>query len=177
MAREDLLPAIKLFEGRVDEAERAFNEALGPLNVLRAEAGLPPRVFGGASQAAAAPATEIRSDMFFGKRQQTAIREYLEMRKAQGLGPAKPREIYDALLTGGFRYEAKDETTALVGLRALMRKRTNFFTKLPNGTYGLTAWYPELKRQKAAAAIDDDAEESVEDDVEQTKTASAGALD
>ena len=43
-----------------------------------------------------------RDDMF------SAMREYLEMRKRQGLGPAKPREFFEALKAGGYQFEAKD---------------------------------------------------------------------
>ena len=71
------------------------------------------------------------------------------MRRAQGLGPARPREIYDALVTGGFEYEAKDAETALVGMRALLRKRSNVFIKVgTSGAYGLVSWYPDARRSK-----------------------------
>ncbi len=172
---EELMPAITLLERKVAEAERKANSLLGALNVLRAEAGLAPRPPGGGGggpgENAATP-SEIRPDTFFGKKQQTAIREFLQMRRALGNGPAKPREIYDALLTGGYQFEAKDTDTALIGLRALLRKRTNIFMKLPNGAYGLTLWYPEAKKQKAAipesgADAETDTDEADLDDEDQ----------
>lgn len=75
------------------------------------------------------------------------MREYLEMRKAQGIGPATPRDIYEALKSGGYQFETKDDTVALVGLRALLRTQPLVFHRLPQGTYGLTSWYPDAKRQ------------------------------
>lgn len=149
MSEQELMPAITVLERRLGETERKVNELLGALNILREEAGLPPRPPSrGDGDDASAP-TQIKSDSFFGKRQQTAIREYLKMRRAQGLGPARPREIYDALVTGGFEYEAKDAETALVGMRALLRKRSKVFIKVgTGGAYGLVSWYPEARRPK-----------------------------
>jgi len=97
---------------------------------------------------------------------QTAVREYLDMRKLQNLGPTTPREIYTAITSGGFQFETKDEHTALVGLRALLRKRTAFFHKLPNGTYGLTSWYPDAKKPKAASVMVEDQETESPADLE-----------
>ncbi len=167
MTEHELMPAITLMERKVDEAEQKVNQLLGALNVLRSEAGLPPRAGGGGGSGGGGSPdqvqTQIKPDTFFGKKQQSAIRQYLEMRRAQGLGPAKPREIYDALLAGGFEYEAKTADIALVGMRALLRKRTETFVSLQNGSYGLTAWYPDMKKRKAAASEeDDDAEDEAE---------------
>lgn len=156
MSEHELMPAISLMERKVADAERKLNGLISALNVLREEAGLPPRPTGGGSGGSSSGAepvtTQIKPDTFFGQKQQTAMRSYLEMRKAQALGPAKPREIYDALAAGGYQFEAKDMETALVGLRALLRKRSETFIKLPNGAYGLVTWYPNAKRPKPAAA-------------------------
>ncbi|MEA2859233.1 MAG: hypothetical protein QOC72_1272 [Methylobacteriaceae bacterium] len=167
MSEHELMPAITLMERKVVEAERKVNELLSALNVLRAEAGLEPRPRGGGSTSADGAenaATQIKPDTFFGQKQQSAMRMYLQMRKSNGLGPAKPREIYDALLAGGYQFEAKDIENALVGMRALLRKRTEIFIRLPNGTYGLAAWYPNARRPKAAAATGTVAEEEEEDE-------------
>jgi hypothetical protein len=88
-------------------------------------------------------AGQINSDAFYGKRQATAVREYLEMRRSAGLGPAKPREIYDALRQGGYQFNAQEDETALVGMRALLRKMNSTFHKVPGtSAYGLRSWYP-----------------------------------
>ena len=165
MSRDDLKPAMELFERRVEESERTMNENLRALNLLRKEAGLPPRLAGQGSEAESSSKglSEIKSDTFFGKRQQTAVREYLEMRKSGGAdGPAKPREIYDALISGGYVYDAKEPETALVGLRAMLRKRSNVFVKIgESGKYGLRTWYPDLKKPDEDKTVDDDAGDAI----------------
>jgi hypothetical protein len=168
--------AIEALERRLADLERKGNALVEVINDLRADDGLPPRApFGGGAgtspgsgSTAVAALSQIRPDTFYGKKMQTAIREYLEMRKAHGLGPAKPREIYDAITAGGFQFDTKDESVALVGLRALLRKRTAFFHKLPNGTYGLTSWYPDAKKPKPGAAVPEDEQD---DDTPETATA------
>jgi hypothetical protein len=151
--------AIETLEKRLMDLERKGNALVEVINDLRAEDGLPPRSPWGSGSGISSSSSKpgetvstIRSDTFYGKKLQTAMREYLEMRARQNLGPAKPREIYDAITAGGFQFETQDETVALVGMRAMLRKRTAFFHKLPNSTYGLTAWYPGAKKPKASAA-------------------------
>jgi hypothetical protein len=176
MSQHELMPAITFMERKVDEAERKVNELLGALNVLRAEAGMPPRPGGGGSggsDVSGSIPTQIKPDSFLGKKQQTAIREFLEIRRAQGLGPAKPREIYDALHAGGYQFEAKTADIALVGLRALLRKRSETFYQLNNGTYGLVAWYPDLKRPKSSASSGEDADDDSDNDQEEEKETTA----
>ena len=172
--------AIEALEQRLADYERKANSLIEVINDLRKEDGLPPRgPFGGGggdgsrAGVGSGSVTQIKPDTFYGKKLQTAVREYLEMRKLQNLGPATPREIYDAITQGGFKFEAKDATTALVGLRALLRKRTAFFHRLPNNTYGLTNWYPDLKKQKPATTVEE--EESDEEEEEETATASKTA--
>jgi len=153
----DLLPAITVLEQELNEIETKAKTLLGTVNMLRERAGMPPRsAFAEDGASGGGAINEIRPDTFYGKRLQTAVREYLEMRKAKGMGPAKPREIYDAVVAGGYQFDATSDDIALVGLRAMLRKRTQFFHKLPNGTYGLTAWYPHAKTAKLKAAADDE---------------------
>jgi hypothetical protein len=187
MTQHELMPAITLMERKVDEAERKVNELLGALNVLRGEVGMPPRPRGGGGGGEGAAEggvlTQIKPDTFFGQKQQTALRSLLEMRRAQGLGPGKPRELYEGLLAGGYQFEAQNAETAIVGMRALLRKRTAIFTKLQNGAYGLTAWYPHARKPRSVVAagsgteVEDDAgdEEGATEDTEETTTKSAVA--
>ena len=145
MSESELTPAILHLERKVSALTLA-------LNVLREEAGLlphAPSLAGDGGVQGPATSLDIKPDTFFGKRQHTAIREYLEMRYAHNLGPATPREIYDALLKGGFRYDAKEERTA-VGLRSLLRRRTNVFVKVADtGAYGLVSRYGSIKPTKS----------------------------
>jgi hypothetical protein len=164
--------ALEVLERRLDEIERNGNALRMVINDLRKEDGLPPRPDGGGVGGGIAPANgsgaklaSIKSDTFFGQKMQTAIRGYLNMRRAStGDGPATPREIYDAITAGGYQFEAKEEHTALVGLRALLRKRTAFFIKMPNGKYGLTEWYPDARKPKTAPGAVADADDDGDDD-------------
>lgn len=168
----ELNPAIALLEGKLREVEKSAGELRSTINFLRKEAGMQPLPEGGiGSDAGGSAVSEIRPDTFYGKKLQTAVREYLAMRKQQNLGPAKPREIYDAITAGGYQFEASSAEVALIGMRSMMRKRTQFFHKLPNGTYGLTSWYPNARAQKVAtgpAAVD-----AEDDDDEASETQSA----
>lgn len=152
-------PAIDALEKDAAELERQWSALVSTINVLREKAGLPPRPASGPPAAIPAGSTStsghnvpIKHDAFYGKRMGTAVREYLEMRKKVGFGPVKPREIFDALRAGGFLFETKDEHIALVSLRNMLRKNSAMFAKLPNGTYGLAAWYPNAKKPRRTAS-------------------------
>src|SRR5690348_2112632 len=117
--------AIDELEKDLNEAERHANALLSAINVLRAKSGLPPRSPDGGgmdgiqSGVSTSPGpgptiSHIKHDTFFGKRMGTAAREFLEMRKSQGHGPAKAREIFDALRAGGFQFNTKDDSIAIV---------------------------------------------------------------
>ncbi len=162
-------PAIDALKKRLEETERKAAEIRNAINMLCEEAGIPAaysQSSTGAQDRSSPIPSQIGNDTFYGKKQQTAIREYLGMRKAQGLGPATPREVYDALVAGGYKFEAKNAETALIGIRALLRKRYLTFHKLPNGTYGLTSWYPNIKVGKSTdnnSADPQDDEESADE--------------
>jgi hypothetical protein len=172
-------PAIDALEKDAADLERQWNALVTTINVLREKAGLPPRPTGGLpgtgparESAAAGQKVSITHDTFYGKRMGTAAREYLEMRKSAGEGPAKPREIFDALTAGGFQFETKDEETALVSLRAALRKNTTTFEKLPNGTYGLSVWYPGAKKlRRASAGAQLDAQDERDDELPEGEVA------
>jgi len=147
MSTNVLDPAIALLEHKV-------NALLAALNVLRAERGLPPYSPSPDGSGSSGPGSlDIKADTFFGKKQHTAAREYLQMRYGANLGPATPTEIFDALKEGGFRHDAKDDQTAKVGLRALLRRRTNVFVKVGDtGAYGLVSQYPDAKKNAGSAS-------------------------
>jgi hypothetical protein len=140
--------AIAMLERGMEEAEEKLRSLRAAVNTICVQAGRPPRYT--VDQLAAASGnriTQIKDDTFYGKKQTTAMREYLEMRKAQNQGPATPREIYESLKAGGYQFGASEEAS-LVGMRALLRTQPDVFHKLPQGTYGLISWYPDAKRQR-----------------------------
>lgn len=148
MPRPELRTAIDALEEEHMAMQRQAAEIRSMINLLCQRAGFDPRYPDNDSTTHAPTPANIRPDSFYGKRMQSAGREFLEMRKRSDLGPATPREIYDALKAGGYQFEAKDDTVALVGLRAMLRKNSGTFHKLPHGQYGLTAWYKDIKTPK-----------------------------
>lgn len=182
-------PTIELLIAQITELERKANAYRASVNVLCERDGLPPMypdsggdgggsgTKGHSNHDTASAIAHIKPDMFYGKAQQTAVREYLGVRKAKGDGPAKPAEILAGLRAGGYQVEAKTDDIALVGLRAMLRKRTVVFHKLPNGTWGLSEWYSNLKTHKEALekgasptkSVDADEDEISADDDSNTK--------
>ena len=148
MPRPELLPAIDALEEELVAIERQAEELRNTINMLCQLAGLDPRYADIESSTHMVTAKSIKPDTFYGKKMQTAAREFLEIRKRADLGPAKPRQIFDALTAGGFQFETKDESISLVSLRATLRKNSATFHKLPNGQYGLKTWYPHPKAAK-----------------------------
>jgi hypothetical protein len=156
-------PAIELLVAQIAELERKANAYRASVNVLCERDGLPPMFpdsggsggdgmnGSGRSREPSITSVQVKPDSFYKKPQQTAVRELLAIRKAAGNGPAKPSEILEGLRAGGYQVEAKNDDIALVGLRAMLRKRTNVFHKLPNGAWGLMEWYPNAKPPKEAA--------------------------
>ena len=172
--------AIDELEKDIRDLERKWIGLVDAVNILRAKAGLPPRDPSGpggddsGTSRSGGVAQSIGSDQFYGKRMGAAAREYLEMRKASGAGPAKPREIYEALKAGGYEFRGKDESNQMVVLRTTLRKSSQMFHKLPNGLWGLKAWYPGVKEAKETAqSATDGAAEDGSDAEKSGKTAEA----
>jgi hypothetical protein len=172
----DQNPAIELLVAQIEELERKANAYRASVNFLCEKDGKPPlfpdnggggggRVNGPErSQGSSSAPVQIKPDTFYGRPQQTAVREFLAIRKAAGAGPAKPLEILEGLRAGGYQVEAKTDEIALVGLRAMLRKRSTVFHKLPNGAWGLKEWYPNAKPPKAATPAAGAPDQPKEDD-------------
>ncbi|MFK4383108.1 hypothetical protein [Bradyrhizobium sp. USDA 223] len=143
----DLDPAIAALERRREEALSTAAELERTINTLCKEAGYAPR-YTEAASSNSTRVTQISDDTFYGMKQTPAMRMYLEMRKAQNLGPATTRDIFDALKQGGYVFEAKTDDIAMVGMRALLRTQPAVFHRLPQGTWGLSSWYPDAKKPK-----------------------------
>ena len=89
------------------------------------------------------------TDEFYGQSLSGSMRKILEQRKAIGLGPATPREIYDELLQGGYAFETTNEQNRINGIRISLRKSSSIFHRLPDKKrYGLLEWYPKAKRRQ-----------------------------
>jgi len=146
--RDEMKPAIDALLVELADQEKQVIETKLLINRLCARAGMEVMFPDAASASGSASIASIRPDSFYGKVLNTAAREYLEMRKSANLGPATPREVYEALVKGGYAPDTKDETNAIIGVRATLRKNSSIFHRLPNGTYGLLSWYPNAKPQR-----------------------------
>jgi len=129
---------------RVKEDEAAKLKRL--VNELCSEGGLPLR-YADITILGDEP-LRIRGDQFYGLAITTAIRNYLEMRKAANQGPATVSEIYEAIKSGGYKFETENEENAKTTVRNNLRKSSSIFHRLPNGDFGLLIWYPNAKPPK-----------------------------
>ena len=96
----------------------------------------------------------IRRDVFLGMRLSTAVQECLKMRNEA----MHADEILRLLEGGGFATGTLGsvEDMQLAKLATTLRKNTKTFRRLPNGAFGLVAWYSKIlnttKRQKRSRA-------------------------
>lgn len=150
-------------ERRRDDLDRAI-ESIRPLAGLAGAGPQPPTGggsgAGGAKKQKHAP-TELRSDSFFGMKAPEAISRYLTISK----GPRSVRDIVDALKSGGFISGAKDLYNNLYTALGRMEE-AGTVRKLPDGTWGLSEWYPARPKSKAAKGdpLESEQEEELNDD-------------
>jgi hypothetical protein len=164
-------PAIAALQAELADLDRKSCELKSTINVLCKHAGQPELYANIKSETGTATVAGIKADTFYGKVIATAAREYLEMRKASNLGPATPREIYEALVEGGYQFEAKSKDIAMVGLRSNLRKNSKTFHRLPNGQYGMLSWYPNAKAPKAGAISNEEEDDTDTEDGADTNSA------
>jgi hypothetical protein len=134
---------IALVQGQVRDLERQLAEKKKIINSLCELAGQPPMY--AADEPVSNGSVAIRSDEFYGKALATAVRKILEKRAGAGLGAASVSEIYDSMVKGGYKFDAKSAANAKRSLRISLTKNSVTFHKLPNGNYGLREWYPNAR--------------------------------
>jgi hypothetical protein len=111
-------------------------------------------------------AMKIRSDQFYGRPLATSVQEFLELRKkSTGEQACDVSEILKALEEGGFDFKAAGwrDNDRLRSLSISIAKNTKVFHRLPNGLFGLLAWYPEVgatKRERPDKVVGTEAGES-----------------
>ena len=96
-------------------------------------------------------AIRIRSDEFFRVGFATAVRQYLEKRKAAGLGAATDREIHLGIVSGGYDFGTPSPDLALKNLRISLAKNTATFVRVPGGSWGLHEWYKPVSKNTGKA--------------------------
>lgn len=147
---EHLTKAIAELEAKLAEQLKSAAKTKSGINQLAELAGLPPPYPD--IEEAVGPSA-IRSDQFYGKAMHTAMRELLELR-GTARGPATVNEIFDALKAGGYQFDTKSDDNAKRVIRITLTKNSTVFHKLPNGPYGLLAWYPNAKAAKPKKGTD-----------------------
>jgi DNA-directed RNA polymerase delta subunit len=140
-----------------DTFERAIEVALAQISELEAQVTDHKRTVNGLCRLASKPAmfpdaspaslALLRDDEFYGKPLATAVQEVLERRKLSGQGAATVADIYDTLVRGGFHFATKNVENAKRNLYQNLSKNSKFH-KLPNGSYGLTEWYPNARKPR-----------------------------
>lgn len=112
----------------------------------------------GAPVDSAAPGTALRFkvDQFVGLELSEAVSQYLEARKANGSveAPATIDEIYDALLSGGFKFGGNTDNPAnhKRAMNIALTRNTAQMHKINENTFGLRRWYGMRAPRKMVAA-------------------------
>jgi len=155
--KQKLEPAIAILQEELVEQERTVLETKKLINNLCKRAGLEELYTNIENSDSGSSLGNIGRDQFYGKALATAIREYLEMRKAARKGPATVNEIYQALVRGGYKFNAKNKVNAKRSLYISLGKNTTTFHRLPTSSgvaddevvFGLLSWYPEVRSVKS----------------------------
>jgi hypothetical protein len=95
--------------------------------------------------------TGIKRNAYYGLPLATCVGQFLEMKAANGtVKEATLDEIMAALKDGGFDLSAisKDPDGQRRGVAITLAKNSAKFHRLPNGDFGLTSWYPNIKAKK-----------------------------
>ena len=161
---EHIDKTIEELKNKVIEKEKELNEAKKMANNFCQMFGKP-LLYVIDEQSPTVLTGQLRGDEYYGRPLATVITSILEARKIQGAGPAMVKDIYDQMIAGGYQFEAKDADNAMRGIRISMAKNPKFH-KLPNGKWGLTEWYPNIKESKEK---EEEIENVVKDIVEGTK--------
>jgi hypothetical protein len=151
---EHLTSIMEQAKRKLAEQEQAVIDSKKFINQLCQFGGVPPLYKLEEAGPTALGIGAIQSDTFYGKSATTAVREFLEMRKASSLGAATYGEVIQALETGGFDFStlSPDKEVAKRAVTITLGKNSSIFHKLPNGNWGLLSWYPEAKEKKKQKA-------------------------
>lgn len=163
--------AIEEIVGQIGKLEAEIRDKKSTVNTLCGVAGREAMYELDAPETAVP--SRIRSDQFYGQALATAVRTILEMRKAQNLGAATVKEIFEALTMGGYTFNTKTDDVAHASLRNSLSKNTVTFHKLPNGRFGLLSWYPNARPAKSAGTTNNGSGDSAEPETETAAEAAA----
>ena len=170
-----VLETIKLVQQEIADLERQLKEKKTTVNGLCPLAKIDP-IYTLEDQVQSDVSVVLNGDEYYSKKASTAVRMVLEARKARGAGPATSAEIYDALLAGGYKFDAKNEANAKNSLRVTLSKNSSIFHRLPNKKVGLTKWYnikPTKAKDKEQEGVEAMAKEFGESEAQPEKSKQA----
>lgn len=149
---DHILKTIEQAKDELRKQEEAVVTTKKLINQLCAFGGMEPMFQDADLQSSIKQAVMVRRNAYFGKPLATCVREFLEMRKESPVKEASLNEIVEALKEGGFDLDrvSADKDDARRGVAITLAKNPQF-VRLPNGDWGLLAWYPNVKRAKAEA--------------------------
>jgi len=141
--KAELSPAVEALREQLREQLSEVAETKKMINALLKRMGEEPEfvdIDGG--QVQSARPSSARADRYYGKPFATAAQEYLESRKQA----CSAEEILRGLEQGGFDFRPLGwrDSDRLRSLAISLSKNNQKFHKLPNNTFGLVVWYPNL---------------------------------
>jgi hypothetical protein len=144
-----LKDAVEVLVEQLRDQEREVRETKKTINMLSRRMGEEPP-YPESDESASFTGAAIRSDEYYGKQILSAVQMFLERGKRARL----LNEILAALESGGFDFLAQGwkDNDRLRSLSIALAKNPQVIHKLPNGTFGLRAWYDESMLKKAKAA-------------------------
>jgi hypothetical protein len=155
MADDRFAGAIDALKETIDDLLRQVAEKKMMANSLAQMGGMDPIYTDIEQPAEATSAGAIRSDQYSNfPGPSAAARAYLESRRKSGATTID--NIFDALERGGFAFQPGDQKN---NLRIALGKDREV-RRLPNGTYGLWVWYPNVKRDRDPKKVSDNADDA-----------------
>lgn len=132
---DELLAHLEDLAHDMADTKRTINSLLRRMGQPVKFKDVEPEAIGGGS-------ATFRPDQFFGKPLSTAAREVIEAR-GQAITAL---DVLSALEQGGFDFDATGwkKNDRLRSLSITLTKNSQTFVKLPSGTFGLRAMYPNL---------------------------------
>jgi len=139
---ERISGAIDVLLEQLAEQEKAVAETKRTINSLQRSVGKEPMFEEVESERRS---LRVRRDEYYAKPFATAAQMYLQRRKEA----STPDEILKGLEQGGFDFKSLGwrENDRLRSLAISLSKNNKVFHKLPNGTFGLAEWYPDVRRE------------------------------
>lgn len=120
------------------------------INQLCAHAGEPPAYpEAEADTNTVTKPTVVRADEYFGRPVATVVKEILAPRKGVQ-GAMALDELFDQMKAGGFAFDSKNDMLAKRGISITLGKNPAFIKVPTTGCWGLTEWYPNVRRGKGA---------------------------